>query len=125
MRSMIRRPFLFALLFTTSLLLSGLTACSNKSKEFPEEHDMPPVSEIQKQVLHALKPGDPETTIITYLKATGWKFGWDALSKRYECLYPKENRDSIGQRSNISMYIYLNEDRSFKSAAISEVYTFL
>jgi hypothetical protein len=103
----------FIVILTAAALL-GLTSCDS----------LPSVVEVRQHIDANLKPGDPESKVVAFLKQSGWLFGWDRFNRRYQATYGKTSKNIIGVERGIGIYIYLNDDRSYLRAEVENVYTY-
>jgi hypothetical protein len=95
------------------IALVELSSCSS----------LPSTAEVRQQIEANLKPGDPESKVVAYLNQAGFHPVW--FVNRYQCSYPRTATSIVGEKTNIVIYVYLNEDRSFKKAEAENIYTYL
>ena len=99
------------------ILLLAMFGCKDKDREA--------VAEVDRLIHQNLKPGDPSLKIEAFFKQRNFSYSFDNFNHRYQGGLPSsEKTDKKGVESVIAIYIYVNEDRSFKEAEVRMVYTY-
>jgi hypothetical protein len=87
-----------------------------------QDKDKAAVADMEGLIQQNLKPGDPAAKIEAFFKQHNLPYGFDRFNQRYE-----STMDLPGRKieSVVTIYIYVNEDRSFKRAEVRMSYTYL
>ena len=78
-------------------------------------------AEVTSEINAQLKSGDSAFKIEDYFKSKGLSASFDAYSNRYQSIirHPDSNFHAI------TIYIYVDNDKNFKSVEANDSYTFL
>lgn len=81
--------------------------------------------ELETLINKNLSAGDSHEQIESFFKANGFGFDYDRFNKRYQSGYPPaRNKDSLGVQEDVVIYVYVNDDKTFKKAIVEKVYTY-
>jgi hypothetical protein len=106
---------LMIVLFASSLF--ALSACHAREVG---------AADLQKLIQQSLKPGDSGAEIVRFFEEHKLPYDFDLVNQRYESVVPaSQQRNIIGVKSAISIYIYVNKDRSFQRAEVEKFYTYI
>jgi len=83
------------------------------------------VHQAESSINQALHAGDSDAKIEAFLRRRGWPFDFDPFNWRYQSRVPGSERPSIIGDSEVILYIYVAQDRSFQKAEVRRVYTSL
>ena len=104
------------LLFVLSMTLTANIGCAEQ---------VTTSEKVKKLIDDNLEIGDSAVRIEEFLTESEITFSFDNFSNRYQCIIrdPSENKPK-GYHS-IVIYIYVNTNKSFKSAEVKDSYTAL
>jgi len=89
-----------------------------------QDKDRAAVAEVQKLFDQNLKPGDPDSKIVALFKQHNIPYDFDRFGFGYQSTIPASRKtDWKGVESVITIYVHLNQDRSFKSVDVRMSYT--
>jgi hypothetical protein len=99
------------------MILAIAIGCTTEDQQMSE-------SDVQALIARSLGPGDSEDEIVSFFETHDLEFDFDPNQRRYQSHWPSETEDS-GVKSGIAIWIYVNEDGSFKEAVVEKVFTYL
>ncbi len=78
---------------------------------------------IRTVVGNGLKLGDSVEVIEEFLRGQGWPFDYDSSRNRYQSHCPPARVDGLVEKSDVAIWIYLDENKRLKEAVVERVQT--
>lgn len=92
-----------------------MTACSEKNAMTPLE--------LKTFIEQHLGVGDPAEKIEFFLQKQNWPYSYDHFAQRYQTGYPEGEVNTWYRKKGIAIWIYVDDEKKYKSIEVNEIYT--
>ncbi len=97
-------------------LMIGVSGCSR----FTDWELDRKITELQRLVDRSLHPGDSREAIVEFYNTQGWGYTFDRFRMRYQSSYPEALTPRSYSNATVGIFIYVNEDGSFKRGEVTK-----
>lgn len=82
-------------------------------------------SKVNALISAKLQIGDPPAKIESFLKKHNIRYTFDDFSKRYQCIIRDPSPYKPKGYHSIVIYVYVDDNKSYKSAVVRDSYTII